>query len=81
MAKRIPDWAFLLDNKQYYQVNGVLYEVNMVFAPETKENHIENRVFRIIENQSAHLIKNASENKIDNEYMCLDCGKEDANAV
>ncbi len=81
MVKKIPDWAFLLDNKQYYKVNGVLYEVNSIFAPDIKENRIENRVFRIIENQSAHLIKNVNENKIDDEYMCLDCGKEDANAV
>lgn len=79
--RKLDDFCILTDKVRNYYINGVNYEVHTVFSPTKEDNGIDNKVFRIVETQSTQLIENQSSIKIDNEYTCLGCGKEEKHAV
>jgi hypothetical protein len=55
-----------------YTFNGVTYNVTSKFLTPTDENDtLTNRVFRIVENQNAHLLSEENNANLNNEYTCL----------
>lgn len=62
----------LANHKSEHLVNDVTYEVHSVFNGSIEEtNSITNKIFRIIENESTHLIKASDNDIMDKEYACL----------
>ncbi len=75
----VGNYLYLLANhKSEHLVNGVTYEVCSVFDGSHEEsNNISDKIFRIVENESAHLMKASDTTIINKEYACLTAGKED----
>lgn len=68
----------LYQNNSEYHINGVAYMVTSFFDACSQGNStLQEKVFRIIYNQSAHLMAETNASIIKNEYTCLTAGMEE----